>query len=100
MSLKGESKMKCECADNMCPNHPGEDCKVLASSEGKFITLYRVDMLDKTGTVFCPRCAEDALESMLYTPIPNPGIDMLSYRYNPGFCAKCGGGIGNCTCED
>lgn len=54
--------MRCECCDELCPVHRGEECQ----EEGT-LTLYRVDMDDVSGTVFCDECAEDALSSGLYT---------------------------------
>lgn len=53
----------CECADHACPHHPGRDC----SNVGVCSTLYRRDMADDTGTVFCASCSEDAWDSGLYT---------------------------------
>ena len=51
----------CECEDRQCPAHLGENCKEI----GK-ILLFRIDMDDASGTLFCERCAEDALESGLF----------------------------------
>lgn len=50
----------CECADPQCPQCHG-DCKLPAES-----TLYRIDMEDETGTLFCPECADDAFASGLF----------------------------------
>ncbi len=48
----------CECSDYDCPTHRGSSgCRDAAT-----ITLYRVDMHDETGTVFCDDCASDAME--------------------------------------
>lgn len=59
---KGEKmKAKCECADKACPVCNGQ-CHI----DGK-VTLYRVDMIDRTGTLFCEACADDAMESGLFT---------------------------------
>ena len=57
--------MSCECSDHCCPGHPGSDC----TSEGELI-LYRVDMIDNTGTLFCEPCAQDCLASGLFTDGP------------------------------
>src|ERR1700728_2836358 len=54
---------KCECADSLCAHHIGKsDCRDVASQY-----LYRVDMQDVTGTAMCDACAEDAMESGLFT---------------------------------
>ena len=51
----------CQCADLGCPvchgscNNPGD------------VVLYRVDMEDEAGTVFCADCAADAMDSGLFT---------------------------------
>lgn len=50
----------CECNDPQCPACFG-DCNRQGSQ-----TLYRIDMEDRTGTVFCDDCAEDAWESGLF----------------------------------
>jgi len=52
---------KCECVDPGCPVHIHGHCV----APGKTI-LYRVDMVDRTGTVMCDPCAGDALESGLF----------------------------------
>ncbi len=53
---------RCECADHQCPVHQGKDCTVVPA----ICTLRRVDMDDATGTRFCGKCADDALESGLF----------------------------------
>lgn len=53
----------CECADPGCPYCEGH-CK----NNGNFI-LYRIDMEDTSGTCFCEDCAEDAMESGVFTDI-------------------------------
>jgi len=54
---------RCECADPGCPQHKGEsECKRVNHVE----VLFRVDMDDRTGTRFCGRCADDAMESGLF----------------------------------
>jgi hypothetical protein len=52
--------MRCECADAGCV------CHGKCNAEGR-VTLYRVDMEDATGTLFCEQCAADAMESGLFT---------------------------------
>lgn len=52
----------CECADPGCEIHEGRSqCEREA-----FLTLYRVDMDDKTGTMMCDGCAGDALATGLF----------------------------------
>lgn len=50
----------CECAD------PGCSCGGQCIQEG-IIVLYRVDMEDLTGVRFCCKCADDALDSGVFT---------------------------------
>jgi hypothetical protein len=61
-----ENTMKgipCECCDPGCPVHPGEeDCTKRATTR-----LRRVDMEDETGEYFCRKCADDALDSGVFT---------------------------------
>lgn len=53
---------KCECSDPGCPVHNGRSsCNKVAKQ-----CLVRVDMEDKTGTLFCFDCAEDAMESGVF----------------------------------
>ncbi len=53
----------CECADPGCPVHNDTgDCQAMGH-----ITLFRVDMEDITGTVFCEPCSDDAIESGLFS---------------------------------
>lgn len=51
----------CHCSDPGCRACGGE-CGCDSTT-----TLYRVDMDDETGTPFCDGCAEDAMESGLFT---------------------------------
>jgi hypothetical protein len=52
----------CECRDAGCPVHRGDaTCNREAA-----IALYRVDMIDRTGTKFCDDCADDAFASGLF----------------------------------
>lgn len=52
--------MTCECSDPGCP------CAVSGHS-GDITTLYRVDMEDRTGTLMCETCGDDAFESGVFT---------------------------------
>lgn len=54
---------QCECCDSDCLIHPGKEC----CQRSNLSTLYRVDMEDKTGTKFCPKCWDDAMESGLFS---------------------------------
>jgi len=51
---------KCQCSDMGCGVCRGM-CKYAAD-----YPLFRVDMDDETGTLFCERCGEDAFESGLF----------------------------------
>jgi hypothetical protein len=52
----------CGCADPGCPVHKGaSECKGHTDTR-----LYRVDMRDTTGTLFCWACADDAFDSGLF----------------------------------
>ena len=53
---------RCQCFDPGCKmGHDGQ-CKERGS-----VTLYRVDMDDNSGTLFCDGCGEDASASGLFT---------------------------------
>lgn len=54
---------KCECADSHCPGHRG----YAVCPHDATATLYRVDMEDRTGTLFCSECLDDAMMSGLFT---------------------------------
>lgn len=54
---------RCECSDSGCPAHSGKN----RCSHQATIVLYRSDMEDRTGTAFCDKCAEDALDSGVFT---------------------------------
>jgi len=56
-------KSLCECSDPGCPHHKGKD---ICTRRGYDI-LFRSDMEDETGTVFCADCADDAFTSGLFT---------------------------------
>ena len=57
--------MPCECSDLGCPtNHGPKECRAQAEAR-----LFRVDMEDNDGTNFCELCAEDAMESGLFTGV-------------------------------
>lgn len=57
-----KSHSPCECSDGACPVHPGESCHHHASTNVK-----RIDMDDRTGTNMCEGCANDCLESGMFT---------------------------------
>lgn len=54
---------QCECADRGCKEHKGQSSCLAAGDT----ILFRVDMADETGTLFCEACATDAMESGLFT---------------------------------
>lgn len=56
----GITKAFCECGDTGCP-HCGANCTDQAAA-----VLYRVDMIDVTGTLMCDACTEDAVQSGLF----------------------------------
>lgn len=56
-------KTRCECFDPGCTWHLGHDhCHSPAA-----VVLYRVDMDDRSGVAFCEDCAQDAVESGVFT---------------------------------
>lgn len=57
----------CQCVDSGCLVHQG----VPVCFKKSACVLYRVDMTDYTGTPMCPKCANDAYESGLYSDSPN-----------------------------
>lgn len=61
--MAGSMISACECSDAGCKAHVGKACDVRARTR----TLYRVDMEDRTGTRFCSACADDAMESGLFS---------------------------------
>ena len=70
----------CQCVDSGCPVQHGPwsrdrqfPCHGVAS-----ITLYRVDMDDETGTLFCEACADDAADSGLFSCDP-PSADIDAF---------------------
>lgn len=55
---------ECECSDSGCPNHRGfSSCRRLK----ELVLYYRADMEDLTGTYFCEECAEDAMNSGVFS---------------------------------
>jgi hypothetical protein len=76
--VPGDSQ--CECADAGCLAHEGLGCHELATT-----ILYRVDMDDLSGTAFCEACAEDAMESGLFTDIRTCACG----SYDEGECPTC-----------
>lgn len=83
-------KQQCECSDPGCKSamHAGFST---CSNSGR-IVLYRVDMEDQTGTLFCSACAGDAMESGLFD-----GGDSCVHGVPTGTnCGRCGAdGRGN-----
>ena len=57
------TKPPCEDSDPQC-----SICHGHCQHEGTII-LYRIDMEDQTGTLFCEQCADDASESGLFTDL-------------------------------
>ncbi len=53
----------CRCSDPLCPVKHG---RIVCSAPATGGTLYRSDMHDERGTMFCEPCAEDALASGLF----------------------------------
>lgn len=51
----------CECADPGCPACTGK-CK-----RPSVLTLWRVDMADRSGVRVCEACGEDCMESGVFT---------------------------------
>jgi hypothetical protein len=63
--VQAELHPQCACVDIGCPVHKNRaGCYNDADT-----ILYRVDMEDATGTAFCERCADDAMDSGLFTNI-------------------------------
>lgn len=52
----------CECTDPGCPKHKG---KSECPSAGRRL-VFRSDMEDVSGTLMCPKCAEDAMSSGVF----------------------------------
>jgi hypothetical protein len=53
--------MRCECSDPGCPVCHGK-CR-----RKVYVTLYRVDMEDVTGTDMCQGCADDAMDAGVFS---------------------------------
>lgn len=56
---------QCQCADSSCPVHKGKS----HCTNDAVALLRRVDMMDSTGTKMCLECADDALESGLFSVV-------------------------------
>lgn len=56
-------KTPCEGSDCGCPVHSGH----AMCNNRSVVTLYRIDMEDRTGTQMCDACASDAMDSGLFT---------------------------------
>ena len=71
ITLANETAIPCGCVDPACPVHTNEACPMPATG-----ILYRVDMDDTTGTNMCDDCAEDALDSGVFTTgLPASSVD-------------------------
>ena len=62
-AIPGDYK-HCECADTGCPIHPGKACDAITNEVS---LLYRVDMEDNSGVLFCSECAGEAQESGVFS---------------------------------
>lgn len=58
----------CECSDPGCPVTHGQGCRANAAGK-RGVILYRIDMEDVTGTLFCWSCANDATDSGVFTDV-------------------------------
>ena len=66
-SLNAEDYLgRCECCDHGCKAHKGRDCAEYATLE-----LMRDDMDSSATMLFCTICAEDALESGVFSSCCN-----------------------------
>ena len=54
----------CQCFDQEC--HGRGQCGDAVAE-----TLYRIDMIDETGTPLCEHCANDAFNSGLFSALPD-----------------------------
>lgn len=70
---------QCECSDPECLGCAGHCTRDSA------VTVFRVDTEDRTGTQFCGPCAEEALESGVFTT-EAPAVRV--YEVPPGSRAK------------
>jgi hypothetical protein len=59
------TNLRCQSSDRGCPAHPGISFCIQPAST----TLFRIDMEDQTGTAFCDACAEDAMNSGLFSEV-------------------------------
>jgi hypothetical protein len=59
--IKGKEVL-CECSDPLCPVHKGKECANKAQME-----LIRIDFEGQPKCYFCKRCAEDALQSGVFS---------------------------------
>jgi hypothetical protein len=55
-------RLQCSCSDPACPVHSGGDCVRDAET-----VVVRIDMDDKYGTPMCRECADDALDSGVFS---------------------------------
>ncbi len=61
MPRKPRLNPRCECTDPGCPCCHGH-CDLDSAA-----TLFRVDMDDRHGILMCDKCADDAMESGMFT---------------------------------
>lgn len=59
---------QCQCADTHCPACT-RSCAISTCANEAIITLFRLDMEDRGGTPFCAACADDALESGVFSEL-------------------------------
>lgn len=63
-------RAQCECYDAQCPvGHDGKRTSSVSTRcyQRANVLLYRVDMIDASGTAFCQWCADDCYDSGLFT---------------------------------
>lgn len=79
---------ECECGDPGCPVHLGkEQC----DHTGYCVVLYRIDMEDEEGTPMCQGCADDALDSGVFTSDVEDDEDEEPAHMPGCICADCSG---------
>ena len=90
------TKHLCECTDGGCPCCHGE-CEAVGVA-----TLYRCDMADETGTLFCEGCSADALEAGVFTSeqddtCPDCGEEYDTDCMGQQRCPTCDGPCPHCN---
>lgn len=80
-----EQMSECECSDPGCSAHLGA-CMCPRAGD---VTLFRIDMEDQTGTLFCHDCAADALRSgVFYVEVEDDG-EYEDRGGSAAYCANC-----------